>query len=108
MAANINIGAMRKTITISRLSQVKDAYGATTDTYSDVMTIKAALVTQKGALTTSNFEIFNTNILTFLTYYRTILPTDRIKYNNLLYKIMDITEIGYRTQLQITCELINV
>jgi head-tail adaptor len=107
MAAMI-VGNMRKRITIKRLTQTKDAYGATKDSYSDVMTLNAALKNQRGNLTLQNFEIFNTSVITFIIYFRNILTTDRIEYESNLYKIMDLTEIGYKEALEVTCELINV
>jgi head-tail adaptor len=73
-------GNMRKVITISRLTQTRDSYGATKDTYNDTMTLKAELVTQRGTLGLNNMEIFNTNVLTFKTWYRDILTTDRVIY----------------------------
>ena len=106
---SIIAGNMRKVITIMRLTQTKDSYGAPKDSYSDIMTLKAELVTQKGSLGVNNMEIFNTNILTFKTWFRDILTTDRVKYEGKLYKIDGIPqELGYREQLQIVCELINV
>jgi head-tail adaptor len=106
---SIIAGNMRKVITVLRLTQTRDSYGATKDTYNSTMVLKAELVTAKGTLGMNNMEIFNTNILTFKTWFRDILTTDRIQYLGKLYKIVGTPiELGYREQLQITCELINV
>jgi len=100
-------GNLRKTISIFRYSVLRDAFGATKDTYTNVMTIKAGIKKEAGSLGMNNYEIFNSQIFTFITYYRTIYTNDRIQYNNQMYKILNITEIGYRESLEITVELIN-
>ena len=101
-------GNMRRVLTIQRLTKVRDQYGSETDTYNDVMTLKAELVTQKGNLVKNSLELFAQSTLTFLIYYRSILFTDRVTYENQVYKIIDIDEIGFREQLKLTCELINM
>ena len=101
-------GNLRRTITVSRLTKVRDDYGSETDTYNDVMTLKAELVTQKGNLVKNSLELFAQSTLTFLIYYRTILFTDRVEYENQVYRIIDIDEIGYKEQLKLTVQLIDM
>jgi head-tail adaptor len=104
----IVVGNLRRTITISRLTKTRDQYGSETDVYNNVMTLKAELLTQKGNLVKNSLELFAQSTLTFLIYYRTILFTDRITYENQVYRIIDIDEINFREQLKLTVQLINV
>lgn len=101
-------GNLRRTITVSRLTKTRDQYGSETDVYNNVMTLKAELLTTKGNLVKNSLELFASKTLTFLTYYREILFTDRVEYESKVYKIIDIDEIGFREQQKLTVELINL
>lgn len=100
-------GDLRQVIDIKRLSITKDAYGAVSETYTTVYTLRAAVKYQGGNRLIDNNEIFNSQTLVFTTYYRTIENTDRIVFNSKKYKILFIAEIGYKEGLQITAEMIN-
>jgi head-tail adaptor len=100
-------GNFRKVITIYRLTQTQDVYGAPVNTYNPVMTLKAQLVTEKGNMTLTNYEVFSASVKTFQTYYRNILNTDRIQYENKMYKILDMSEIGQREQWKLVCQLME-
>jgi hypothetical protein len=100
------VGNMRWKITISRLSETKDQYGATKQTYTPVYTkLSAELVKQAGTLTSNNFLLYNTNVLVFKIWYRDVLNTDIVSFNNQDYKIVDMNEIGYHEGLQLTVSL---
>ena len=103
------IGNMRYDLTVSGYTETKDSYGAVIPLYTLKYKLKAAQKVQKGQLTTNNMETFNTNIITFITYYRNILTTDRIEFEGRLYKINGYpVEIGFKEGLEVTCELINI
>jgi head-tail adaptor len=100
-------GNLRHIIVVQRLSIIKDAYGAPTETYNTTHTLKAELQSASGGKGVNNEEIFNSVQLNFITYYRDILESDRIIYKSKNYKILSIVEIGYKEGLRITVEKIN-
>lgn len=103
----LQIGNMRHSIVIQRLYTTKDAYGADTSTYVDYITLKADLRNRTGNKTIVNQEIFNQATLVFWTHYRPIVETDRIKFNNNTYIILNISEIGYREGLELVVSRLN-
>lgn len=101
------VGDLRYVINVKRLAKVKDEYGAVSESYATVYTLKAGVKNMSGTKAISNDEIFNTSTLQFTTWYRTINDSDRIEYNSKKYKILSINEIGFKEGLTITAELIN-
>lgn len=103
----LQIGNMRYTVVVKRLTTIKDAYGAEASTYTTHLTLKADLRNRTGSKTIVNQEIFNTATLVFWVHYRDIINTDRIEYKSQMYEILNIAEIGYKEGLELTIALIN-
>lgn len=101
------IGNMRRTITVQRLYSTKNQYGEDVQSFVDYITLKAELKNSTGNKALNNNEIFNTLTLTFWTHYRPITTDMRIKFNNIIYEILDIREIGFREGLELVVSRIN-
>lgn len=102
------IGDMRSVIKVMSFTTTRDEYGADIDTYTELMSIRAAVKFLSGTKTIDNKEIFAAQSLQFSTHYRgTITEAMRIDYDGKKYRILSIAEIGFKEGLLINCELIN-
>ena len=102
------IGELRYSVIFLALTSVKDAYGSTTETYTEHSVLRASVKKNVGTKTIDNKEVFNTSTVVFQTHYRdSIESTMRIAFSGGHYRILDITEIGFKEGLSITAELIN-
>ena len=101
-------GVLRYVISILQKGTLKSAFGDVKADYTPYKTIKAALVTQTGNKIIENSELFNVKQKEFQIRYDSNITEDmRISYNNADYKILSISEIGFRSGLSIKIELIN-
>ena len=100
-------GELRHVVTITQLTTVRDAYGAVTESYSTLYTLRAGVKSLSGTKGIELKEIFTSQVLQFTMYYREITETMRITYKSKAYRILNIEEIGYREGLKINAELIN-
>ena len=103
----IQAGEMRYDIIIQKKIIVKDNYGAQATTFTDYLYLKAAVKYNSGNKVMENNELFNTKNIRFITYYRDIKEDMRIEFNEKRYKILSITEIGFKEGFEIIGELIN-
>lgn len=101
-------GNLRHIIEVLKPTKVKNEYGEDTTVYNTYMTLRAEKKEVRASKTTNNNEIFNSRTILFITYYRVNITEDlRIKFNNTLYKINSLKEIGYKEGLEIEVEKIN-
>jgi SPP1 family predicted phage head-tail adaptor len=101
-------GELRYKITIQSLVVTKDAFGAAVETYSDLVTLRANVKLLSGNKDVENDEIFSPQTRQFITYFRSeITETCRVVYSGKSYRILSISEIGFKDSLQINAELIN-
>lgn len=101
-------GFLRYVITILQKGTLKSAFGDVIAGYTVYKIVKAALVTQSGNKVVENSELFNVKLREFqLRFDANITEDMRISYNNGVYKILSISEIGFRAGLSIKIELIN-
>lgn len=101
-------GDLRYSITVNSLSSVKGDYGAVTDTYTLLMTIRAGVKFVSGTKRVDEKEIFSSQVVQFTTHYRhTITETCRIVFDSRKYRILSIDVIGFKEGLLINAELIN-
>jgi head-tail adaptor len=103
----INPGQLRHILYIYENTKTTDEYNADVETESLKFTLRAQLKYKSGTKTISNEEIFNSQQLEFITYYRNISDDMIIKYNDKKYNILFIEEIGFKEGLKIIVEKIN-
>ena len=75
--------------------------------YTYQSTFKCKAVKGGGTNGITNDELFASSNIQFTTYYRTILLTDRIRFNGQDYIINNIKEIDFRSGLILECELLQ-
>lgn len=100
-------GMLRDNIIVQRKVVIKDNYGAETEIFSDHLYLKANTNYKSGGKGIQTEEIFSSRNITFTTYFRDIIETDRIIYDNKTYSINFIGELGHREGLEINTTLIN-
>lgn len=103
----MNIGECRYTIVVQQKVPVRDSYGSETITWADFLTLRASVKYAGGTKTINTEEIFTSQTLIFETHYRPIETDMIILFNAKKYRILNIEEVGYKTSLKITTELIN-
>lgn len=101
------VGKMRYNIKVQKKVNIRGDFGEFNEEWSDYLNLKADVKYNSGTKTINNEEIFNTQQITFITYYRDITEDMIIIYNDKKYKILFIDEIPFKSGLNIKTELIN-
>ena len=101
-------GLLRYMITIQRPVSTKTESGATSVTWTDVLTTRARVEHTSGSFITQNDELFHSYSKTFtIRVYHDIQDTDRISFDGKLYRILSIDKDIFEQQTIINTELIN-
>ena len=102
-------GKLTERITIQRQDVVRDVYGSTTTTWTDVVTdLPAAVGYVSGNREIDNEEIFHGRITTFTIRWRgSVSETMQILWDDLKYRILSIDRRTHRREYYIRTELIN-
>ena len=101
-------GEMRYKIKIITIKVTKDIYGADVTSTETLHTLRAARKQAGGGKGINNDEIFANEQIQFTTHYRSGITTkNEVEYNSKRYRILSVTEIGFKEGLQINTELIN-
>lgn len=102
-------GKLTERITIQNQVVVRDVYGSTTTTWTDVVNdLPAAVGYVSGNREIDNEEIFHGRITTFSIRWRgSIDETMRVLWGDLKYRILSIDRRTHRREYYIRTELIN-
>lgn len=102
-------GKLAERITIQHPNTVRDIYGATKQTWTDVVTnLPAAVNYIRGDREIDNGEIFHGRVTTFsIRWDGQVDETMRILWDNLKYRILSIDRRTHRREYLIRTELIN-
>lgn len=103
----MNVNNYRYVIEVGYLTGKTSAYDSTKNTFVTVFTLRAGKKDGSGTKEINAEGLYNSNILQFQTHYRAITDVMVIRYKNELYQINNISEVGYREGLLITCEKIR-
>lgn len=102
-------GNLRHKIEILKPTATRNIYGEETIVWNSLIILRAEKKEIRSNDSINNNELFNYKDILFITYYRNNITEDcRVKYNNVLYKINSLKEIGYKDGLQIEVEKINI
>lgn len=86
----MNVGQLRRRITIQKPTQVADDMGGFTDTWTDYKTIWAKAWTVSSSERMEDMRVNLVRIQKFGIRYRTIDPSWRIKYDDRYFNIVSI------------------
>jgi SPP1 family predicted phage head-tail adaptor len=102
-------GKLTERITIQSPDSVRDKYGATQPTWTDVVTnLPAAVNYVRGDREIDNEEIFHGRVTTFsIRWDGTVNETMQILWGDLKYRILSIDRRTHRREYLIRTELIN-
>jgi SPP1 family predicted phage head-tail adaptor len=102
-------GKLTERITIQRPGMERDDYGATSASWTDVVTnLPAAVNYVRGDREIDNEEIFHGRITTFsIRWQGTVNEEMRILWGDLKYRILSIDRRTHRREYMIRTELIN-
>ncbi len=102
-------GKLTERITIQHSGVVRDVYGATSTTWTNVVTnLPAAVNYIRGDREIDNEEIFHGRVTTFsIRWDGQVDETMRILWDNLKYRILSIDRRTHRREYMIRTELIN-
>jgi SPP1 family predicted phage head-tail adaptor len=96
---------MDRVLTLQRATNTVDANGAVTQTWADLMTLRAKLIESAMQDTEHNGIAISDATFKFQTYYtNNITLEDRVIYNGVLYQIKHFSEIGRRRGLELHTE----
>lgn len=99
---------MRDTITIQKLTNTKDSFGANTTLWVNKFTTRTQVTTNSGNRLNQNNEIIHTYNVTFtIRLYHDVEESDRILYNGKKYRIISINKDLYKQSISIIGEIIN-
>ena len=102
-------GKLTERITIQRPEVVRDVYGSTNTTWTNVVTnLPAAVNYIRGDREVDNEEIFHGRITTFsIRWQGAVDETMQILWDTLKYRILSIDRRTHRREYMIRTELIN-
>jgi SPP1 family predicted phage head-tail adaptor len=102
-------GKLTERITIQRSGVVRDVYGATSTTWTDVVSnLPAAVNYIRGDREIDNEEIFHGRVTTFsIRWNGEVNEEMRILWKGLKYRILSIDRRTHRREYLIRTELIN-
>lgn len=101
-------GLLREQITIQKITNIKDAFGANTTLWVDKFTCRAQVNTNSGNRLNQNNEIIHTYNVTFtIRLYYNVEESDRIIFNGKKYRIISVNKELYKQAINIIGELIN-
>lgn len=102
------IGDLRYKIEVLTPAFVVDDYNSSKEIYINFLTLKAGKKEINGSKGVDNAELFAGTRIDWQIYYRPqINTTMRVGFNNKMYRIVYIQEIGYKDGLILQTELIN-
>jgi SPP1 family predicted phage head-tail adaptor len=107
MKQEIRAGRMDKTITIQRSTQSKDAYGAVTDTWADLMTVRAELVENNAQEFLRNSGESSERVAVFKIWFRDVGLFDRVSYAGRIFNIEGMKELSRRQGLELHCRAVG-
>ncbi len=101
-------GALNENIEILRSVKERDEYGIDKEQWQIYTQTKAQVKYMSGSKTVDVQEVFFAETVEFtIRYYHQILPTDRVRYYNQLYRIISINPDKRANSQTIVTELIN-
>lgn len=104
----LRTGLLREIITIQKLTNIKDSFGATSDNWIDKFNARAQVTTNSGDRLNQNNEIRHSYNVTFtIRFYHDVQDTDRIIYNDTKYRIISINKELNKQAINIIAETIN-
>lgn len=102
-------GMLTEVVTIQRLTPVQDSvYGIASQTWEDVMKVRATIDYRGGDRVVDNYEVVNTHLVKITTHLRRqIEPQMRVKCADGYYYIQSRYHDRRSAQTIMNCELIN-
>lgn len=98
-------GLMDRSITIQRAATTIDDFGTPTDTWGDVVTVRAQQVQTSTDEYIRGYGASDETVIVFRTWWRNgITNADRIIYAGDAYNIKETKEIGRRNGLELRCQ----
>ena len=97
-------GKLDRRIVIERAVISRDAFNAPVETWVPVATVWAQQRPNRGAERFAAQEVAGSAVMSFhLRYRKDITVKDRIRYQDRLWNITDVREIGRRVVTEIDC-----
>lgn len=102
-------GLLRERIDVLRKAVATDKFGASVPTWSIVLSgIHARELKTQGGLTVNGGELVYQSVHTFqIRYNEGVTEYDRVRWQDRLYRILDITRLKSQGEMRLKCELIT-
>lgn len=98
-------GKLDKNIIVQRFSEAVDGYGVVSETWGDLVTLRAELLTDATTETVDDTGAPSADVLTFRSRYaRDVRTSDRLLFDGAAYNIKSVAIIGRRRSLEIKAE----
>lgn len=98
-------GEMDRQITIQQIARTTDDYGASVETSSDLMTLRAKKIDGVAADVMHNGIAISDTTLVFQTYWQDgVTLENRVCFDSVVYRIKKIREIGRREGMELHVE----
>ena len=95
-------GKLDRTIAIERQTEIVAPSGSVSNDWTNVATVRAEIVTQSATEFLTGFgEAENGSVVFRVRYLPAITTADRVTYNDTVYDLKEITEIGRRRALEL-------
>jgi SPP1 family predicted phage head-tail adaptor len=95
-------GRMDRTIVIQRVTTTIDAYGTPTETWADMVTLRAQIIQASTDEYIRGAGASDETVVVFRTWWRDgITLADRIIYQGVIHNIKETKEIGRRSGLEL-------
>lgn len=99
----MDAGALDRRVTIERATIMTDDYGTATQTWAALATVWASVEWIRDGERWAAAQVVAEATLRVQTRYRDVKTTDRLIYEDVVYNIVGVKEIGRRDGLEITC-----
>lgn len=103
----MNVGSMNREIVIQKVTETDDPEGGTKEAWTDFATVFAEVRPQSGGERDAASQPQETQISTFRTHFddaEGATEKMRINYDGLVWDILRIEEIGFKTFRLLTAE----
>lgn len=101
-------GNIDRTIIVQRFCEAVDGYGVVTETWGDLVTLRAELLTDTTTETVDDTGASSADVLTFRSRYaRDVRTSDRLLFDGAAYNIKAVAVVGRRRSLEIKAEKVS-
>lgn len=105
----MRIGDLDRRIVVQQASTTQDSYGQPIETWTAVATVWAQVTPMRGRETFGSEQVLDRGPQRFRIRYRSdVTVQHRLSYNDIIYQIHDVQEVGRHEGLDLIASLLSL